>query len=514
MSVTYDVLKDNNLWVWWAETEINSVPAFLYGAVAPTDKLVAALSTIVLPLPSGKTLSWREGVLEPDAAGPFLAALSAEEIDPSTLGGTLPPIPILSRRRTLVPAFGRSTVAILGAAGQPIALRWLTSPDGLAALEAMQSDLGLPFTNSFAGRLGGLDVFDLPPPDRPEPLSLALRRAGAAGDRLEIRRARDLLDADLVARLALTSSDELVTEILVKLPRAIEVVGWDIPAHVDALELSVFPGTGGERVYAESNVYLSQVNISGSLMSDRDVQIDDKLAKRTQSRPDLRSQVSSPFPTPAWQDVVLDPGNRAGLRAREARHRVTQALAWTADRWFDRSLDSEVGVLVHIDRLLKGEGVVSAVLVDPFFGKDALARLLVRLGASDIALTIVTSWAETDADSAARTTPDANVRLLGAELERFRGLISPKVRLRNLVRGEGRQAFHDRYLLLNKEEGETIVYLLSNSVNAMAAEWPFVMSVLTGKAAHQATQYVEALASDDPVSLIPPFVENFAWPQP
>jgi hypothetical protein len=49
--------------------------------------------------------------------------------------------------------------------------------------------------------------------------------------------------------------------------------------------------------------------------------------------------------------------------------------------------------------LLHGGDIERAVLVDPWFGKDALRRLVLRIGSQDINLTIVTSWTSVDPDT-------------------------------------------------------------------------------------------------------------------
>ena len=49
----------------------------------------------------------------------------------------------------------------------------------------------------------------------------------------------------------------------------------------------------------------------------------------------------------------------------------------------------------------------------------------------------------------------------------------------NLTDGN-EKAFHDRYLLLYPHEGPAKVFLLSNSLNKAAGDWPYCMNSLRG----------------------------------
>ena len=81
----------------------------------------------------------------------------------------------------------------------------------------------------------------------------------------------------------------------------------------------------------------------------------------------------------------------------------------------------------------------------------------------------------------------------------------------NLANGTA-QAFHDRYLLLYPRDDAAQVYLLSNSVNAMAANWPFCLSMLDDDVRQQAQAYIEGLCRGVDITGSTRPTITFRWP--
>ena len=121
------------------------------------------------------------------------------------------------------------------------------------------------------------------------------------------------------------------------------------------------------------------------------------------------------------------------------------------------------------------------MLVDPWFGAEALRGLVLRIGSQDIHLTIVTSWTRRDPDTGAFLDIEGNPTVdLEEALTQIETFLNPRLTVINLADGTD-QAFHDRYLLLYPHEGGSKVYLLSNRLNHAAGNWPFCMSLLAAR---------------------------------
>lgn len=188
----------------------------------------------------------------------------------------------------------------------------------------------------------------------------------------------------------------------------------------------------------------------------------------------------------------------------------------SSDRWFARTDELGLGVLDHINRILGASQAQEAVLVDPYFGKDALQSIATRLSNANLRLTIVASWGRAEPDTG-RIIDGVEARLAFAPqtlrpvFAAIGALVNVGLCFRNVVTTEGRAAFHDRYLLIKTHAGTKQLYLLSNSVNRMAVNWPFCMSELSGEAKIDAIRYVEGLADEKDGSQATGSTTNFEW---
>jgi hypothetical protein len=173
--------------------------------------------------------------------------------------------------------------------------------------------------------------------------------------------------------------------------------------------------------------------------------------------------------------------------------------------------------LDYLDARLNAMDFKEAILVDPFFGEDALVRFATRLTRQGANITVVASWARTDPDTAQRIRgqPEEVNHLLterlGVLFEQMAPYLAPRLKFINVVAGTD-TAFHDRYLLIDRLGGREQVFLLSNSLNNVAADWPFCMSELSGSARKLATRYIQDLAAARAPPQQAALTINFRWP--
>ena len=184
-----------------------------------------------------------------------------------------------------------------------------------------------------------------------------------------------------------------------------------------------------------------------------------------------------------------------------------------SDRWFPRGVTEEVGVIQHLNKLLDGGQVKSAVIVDPFFGIDTLKRVITRLESVDVNLTIVTSLCLIDPETNCAKT--RLVEELNQTLIELRDLGVPRccrnLQVVNMTDGNT-QAFHDRYLCLSNHEGHREIYLMSNSLNKMAGNWPFCLTKIDAPTTQQILPYIDGLARGEDVSGATSSEVNYRWP--
>lgn len=510
--------RATNWWLWCGHLECGDEKELVYAILAPTLDQTREKNSSPHPVTDGVTLVVHEIVVGPELGSQMLDAANRGILDFPAMGIPLSATTVSARRSTIEAVLGHGAASLNAHYTLPRAGLLRTAPPGAlrAVLELLEQELGLPFAERLIGHLGNLDVVDFGgvPPDSPVSVATLKGRSGLV---IEFRRKRDWTDQAMLAHLRTTSGGEVLSDDLVLLPAGDGRVEHTIPPATSNFEVTIFGAGGGPRHHYDAAALFGAMNVNINLQG-RTVRLDDPLAKRMQGagkatagEASERTEFHRSRSTMTSVDPQID-RYAAALRARLATEDPE-----SHDRFFERTLAAEWGAVAHIRSLLDDAETESAILVDPFFGNESLIRLLTRLRRSGLDLTVITAWATTDPDTA-REIPversgalNENVQRLRLLADQLTELLTPKLRLLNLVRG-GDPAFHDRYLLLRRTgEVEPIIYLLSNSINGLAVNWPFCMSALNGPAARQAAEYVEGLARGEDITSEGAVEANFDW---
>lgn len=513
---------------WWVCTlwiEAPQKPAeFVYGIAAPCRRRGQGARSKVLIASELWSLVQHEVLLAEDQFQSAIvsASQSAINFDASILGDARR-IAIADTRSYIGERLGHSAASITSFAtcATPPSLandvgNWTT------VLKALEAELGIGFTTDEADRIGCFEVATLQSwleadtplvieairPDSQNPSTAGVRR-------LHICRTADFAQVRHHAHLVCFSDERRLIDRLVVLEQGQQrSPPIEAPHSVDRFEVSVF-SEAGELLYRDGAHFINAFQFTTSVQG-RKVQLNDELSRRANAQK-KKEERSHGQVTSVTHERFGSTCARVNESAEQHRLRMSELLqrcfpSASRDKWFRRTLDGEQGVIAHFDKLLDGGAVSAAVLVDPFFGADALVRLVLRLSSTDVSVTVVTSWTSTDPDTGQRPAgPVSAVTQLEALLRNTNHIVNPNLRVINLVDGTA-QAFHDRYLLLYPREGTPQVYLLSNSVNAMAANWPFCMSLLADDVRQQAQAYIEGLSRGVDVAGDTNLTITFKWP--
>jgi hypothetical protein len=512
-------------WVWTSWIEAPSKPAaFVYGIAARCQRPAAgARKTLMVERPAW-SLVRTEAILSDAEFARLIDAAPRGTItfDASMVVGA-PTLAIVATRNFIGDCLGHGAAAVTSHAT-------CTTPPALAndiegwisVLKALEAELGLSFSAEDADRIGCFDVVTLQAwLEETTPVLLEAimpeteTRRTAGVRRLHICRARDFATARQFAHLTCFAEERRIIDRLVMLGAGQQrSAPIEAPHAIERFELSVF-SESGDLLHRETASFFGGFKLTMGILGRR-VQLDDDLARRAGSH-GRRDAASSHQVTSVTHENSST--TFASLNEQWVRHKTLMSdlrrrcfPAKGHDKWFRRSLDDELGVIAHFNTLLNGGAIRAAVLVDPFFGADALARFALRLSSTDVAVTVVTSWTATDPDTGHRLADRASaVAQLEALLRNASQFLNPHLSVVNLANGTD-QAFHDRYLLLYPRQGDPQVYLLSNSVNAMAANWPFCMSLLADDVRQQAQAYIEGLCRGADITGSTNPAITFRWP--
>ena len=435
-----------------------------------------------------------------------------------------PTLKLIAYRQVICEAFGHSAAhADCGYALSAPEDLLLQPEDTETLLGHCTSQLGLQFRSTHAIHLGGFDVFHLDSwLDGPNLFGSSVVKdvEGDAPNLVRIWR-DDLSDQRQVVHLRAMADDEILHEGAHFLSGGDRYIDVKIADVIDAYELSIFDDPQGTLRYKESTTMMREVAFSMRTATRTVIHRDRLQAKAASRGGSLHDRAASTTTTHTSRSSVnFDSSgfrrHRIALKARLNEHVPPPSR----DRWFPRTFELGLGVIDHLNKLLDAGQIHEAVIVDPFFGEDALQTVATRLTQADVRLTIVASWGKADPDSGARfegsVTSARNFaqRRLTPVFEKISPLIGIQLQFVNVIDSDGSPAFHDRYLLLSSHDGSSDVYLLSNSLNNLATKWPFCLSLLTGMAGIQAKRYIEGLVQGHDITTSTNPQINFQWASP
>ena len=309
-------------------------------------------------------------------------------------------------------------------------------------------------------------------------------------------------------------NDDVVVDRLITLAAGNLRVPVAVPEPLDQFDFRLFDGSGETILHSEQSSFLNRIGLVMAPVG-RQINLEDDISARAKQNSEaLGAQAASVVSTYPQRSLIGGPAKGSWRKfAEDMEDLVNVHLPQSGeDRWFARGIEGEVGAIFHVGHLLNGGHSRAAVLVDPWFGADALNRFALRLSSQNIHLTIVTSWTTIDPDTngplALENDPTSK---LAAAIRNVQPFLNPKLTLINLVDGKD-QAFHDRYLLLYPHEGVAKVFLLSNSLNKMAGNWPFSMSLFAADVGREVQRYIEGLCNGRDTARGRSLTATFRWP--
>lgn len=463
----------------------------------------------------GNKVNILQKILNTTSAVQLTDMLESESALKHALPHLVQDIEFSSMRSHLADGFGRL--------GKPVvtfaAKQFISMPDEQlkSLLEHIEKDTGVSFRKT-PYRLGTFEVFDIPANgEGNEVISLELitpltRNQSGLSAPKGFRLAPTInIDAPLSAHVILNHSGMIVHNglhiIEPGINQTVNTAPWS------GYEISVFDIDGKLIQYTQSSLIL-RIGMNAQIQEGT-IHINDKL---TQSSAGLGKQIHSSAsyirPSTTMRSLTGVPDSLFEAHTKKTRDYLNKIYPLQgSDRWFNKGVAYEVKVVEHFRNILNSARVKHAVIVDPFFGEDALTRMVPRIKNPDLAMTIITSLSRQNPDTDKFNYDILNMRAalnsmrLGVVAEIMRGLC-----VINLVTGST-QAFHDRYLMLELYEGCRELYLLSNSFNKMSGNWPFCMSKLDDAVSLEVGRYIDGLilGQDITKSSTPEITLN--WPK-
>ena len=386
-------------WIWGAWLETAQDCRFIYGCSAPCTRAPGWQDVARDKELLGAKLTIREATVEEPRFRSFADHLAAGKIELGLVFGTKSSaLNIAETRHVLEAGLGQTAARVTAHYTQPD-LAELTGNDDSRLpllLDCLEQELGLPFKTTHATRLGNFDQFDLHPwLERSQPFLVEAVSPDVDGGASTYRicRTSDFAAAEHRAHIVGRVNGDVILDRLLVLPKGELHRIFEVAERLDEIEFRLFDANG-DLLHSEKNAFMNRIGFVLAPVH-RQVSIEDDLSVRAgqarraasvvRSHSSMRSLVGGPKPG-SWRKFAEDVAHTVALRAPVS----------SEDKWFPRGIEGELGAIAHLNRLLDGGSARRAVLVDPWFGIEALHQLTMRLASVDIEITILTSWLDKD----------------------------------------------------------------------------------------------------------------------
>lgn len=384
-----------------------------------------------------------------------------------------------------------------------------------AVLDTLAEDTGIDFRGRSPERFGNFDILRCPVGSLEMPAGvywavIPEHGENEQGKKAYVKAIRCWVDGPIAERAPLLINCRLwngggaggrPTVILDEVKEWL--AGQDIPLifraeePVCGVELRVWEKASGKLLWHTKTSIMRQIEISLELSTGKS-SVADPWSQRKLGDSGLRSLVEEVRETTSEQINVAhyteDPWVES---AREARWLVDYFVPQQSagEFYFPVEPAGKVGAFKFFQKQLARADIDRAVLADPFFTAEAALKLLTRTRNKGVQIEVITSLTRGyDPDTGIRSPDFDPVARLIEALEQNVVALHPNLCIYNIQNKTcSEQQFHDRYFILYRRGVRVAAYMLSNSINAFSARFPFLVVPLDNYLAKKVDEYVAGL---------------------
>ena len=372
-------------------------------------------------------------------------------------------------------------------------------------LDALSKEVGLDFRKEYAGLVGAFEIYQMPEwaEDAESPFCLSLRGPETMRfppeqrNHLVFRRRADVAQRRHFLSLKLYAGESLIYDRLHILEVGQTQLGPIVTDEHFNRESYMLYDEQGNLVHEEDfplldtisfGIYLGgpTIKLSGDRVSEQAKGIGNEVLEKI-STVHVRSMTENSLVT------FANTGAARQYLHNQKWYAVSLFDKKSNSAWFENGNEEGIESLLYVTRLIDGYNSKAVILTDPFFDKTAFVDLIPRIATRKLPVTILTNLLPREAKQSGNIVDD------WLELCNFadknKNLIQCKLTIYNvrLINNLNARSFHDRNLIIQKNEDTIEVHLMSNSLNSRSRNFPFCISRLDISTAMHVKAYFDSM---------------------
>lgn len=376
-------------------------------------------------------------------------------------------------------------------------------------LDVLSKEVGLNFKKEYAGLVGAFEIYQMPEwsEDAEPPFSLSLCGPETMSlppeqrDHLVFRRRTDIAQKRHFLSLKLYAGESLIYDRLHILEVGQTQLGpIVIDEHFNRESCALYDEQGN-LVHEEDFPLLDTISFGISLGGPTVKLTGDRISEQAKGIGKKALEKASTVHVRAMPKNSLVTFANTGA-ARQHLHSQQWYAASLFDEksssaWFENGNEESIESLLYITSLIDGHGSKAVILTDPFFEKTAFMDLIPRIATRRLPVTILTNLFPREDKQSGKTIDDW---LELCELaDKNRNVIHCSLTIYNvrLSSNLNARSFHDRNLIIHKNEDAIEAHLMSNSLNSRSRNFPFCISKLDISIAMRVKAYVDSMLDPD-----------------
>lgn len=306
-------------------------------------------------------------------------------------------------------------------------------------------------------------------------------------------------DEDVIVNITYWNRDEVKLNNIYNLKKNENKISIEVLDNVSRVRVIIWNQQNGKIIYFYDEYMMQSLHMTMNMVTSSETIKDEWSSKLKKSSSNLSKEIDSIENVSKY----IQHKNNIGIdkdvidKTKEESRKIQKSIIRKKEKgcFIDKSNDkeSEIKCLKKIQGYLQESNVKKCIIVDPYFSIISASKLLTRIEKTNLQLEVIFSLYDEDPD-----TKKKNINILidyKNFIQKNKLILHRNLKLINILSGKN-QAFHDRYLIREFEDGHKDGFLLSNSINSMGQKYPFVIAPFEERVLKDVIEYVEKITTD------------------